>query len=209
MVDEYPVRLLIVMNDSVQSTYVKHFSSILFLVISISLACIVYSASSATELTDQLWVGMKMFPTMVSGDTKLEKKLGLDGKLLLLIVYRDSATLAESVVERLSHIADKISTYPIRIESTDTLDFKEWESIPVAGLFIIESLPDSQFRQAIQFGIVHHTVTFSSFTDHVRDGVLAGIHISGKIRPALNLRTLLKSEIQYNTFILNVSKTYD
>lgn len=165
--------------------------------------------SDTLESTDQLWVGMKMFPTMVSGDTRLEKKLGEDGKLLLLIVYRDNATLAETIVTRLSRIAGKINEHPIHIEATNRLDSGTWQAVPVAGLFIAEPLSEPQRRQVIQFGIAHHTVTFSSFADDVKDGMLAGIHVSGKIRPALNLKTLRASDIQYNTFILNIAKTYD
>ncbi|CAK0773559.1 putative YfiR family protein [Gammaproteobacteria bacterium] len=166
-------------------------------------------ANDATESTDHLWVGMKLFPTMVSGDTQLEKKRGVDGKLLLLVVYQNNSILATTVVTRLSRMADKINEYPIRVEVTNGLDLRAWISVPVAGIFLAEPLSESQRQQVIQFGIAHHLVTFSSFVDDVKDGVLAGIHVSGKIRPALNLTTLKASEIQYNKFILNIAKIYD
>ncbi len=172
-------------------------------------AIVAHAANDALDSPDQLWVGMKLFPTMVGGDTRLEKKLGEDGKLLLLIVYQNNTTLAASVVTRLSRIADKINEHPIRIEATHTIDLGSWLSVPVAGIFLAEPLFGSQRQQVIQFGIAHHLVTFSSFIDDVKDGILAGIHISGKIRPALNLRTLKESDIQYNPLILNIAKTYD
>jgi len=189
--------------------HVERSFRILFLLLWTFWALIAHTASDAIESADQLWVGMKMFPTMVSGDTRLDKKLGEDGKLLLLIVYRDNTTLAETVVTRLGRIANKINEHPLRIEATSTFNFESWQSTPVAGIFVAEPLPESQRLQVIQFGIAHHLVTFSSFADDVKDGMLAGIYVSGKIRPALNLRTLKASGIQYNTLILNIAKTYD
>ncbi|CAK0770458.1 conserved exported hypothetical protein [Gammaproteobacteria bacterium] len=180
----------------------------LFLIVSILLT-FAQAANDTQELTDQLWVGMKFFPTMVGGDMRLNEKLGQDGKLLLLVVYHNNVTLAETVVNRLSRVADRIGEYPVRFEATNTLDFIEWQSIPIAGIFLAESPSTLQRRQIIQFGITRHLVTFSSFSDDVQNGILTGIHVSSKIRPALNLKTLKSSGIPYNDLIVEIAKTYD
>ena len=167
------------------------------------------SAGMDQSEQDRFWLGVKMFSPIVGGDLDLETKLGSDGKLLLLIVYKNNRPLADNVVSSLRSMVSNISEHPVRIVATSDLSFKDYQAVKVAGIFISEQFTPNSLHPIVCFGIKRQLVVFSPFIGDVQQGVSAGIYISTQIKPAFNLTTINKSGIHMNKLFYKVAQTYD
>lgn len=188
-------------------------------IIVIVLVIVVLSATKALFATKahggsrgvehQIQLGIKMFPTMVGGNLDIKARRNEDGKLLLVILYRGNIRAGEQAADKLRSSVKRIYKYPIRVVVTDDFDFKAFSEEKVAGLFFVEQLSPDQRNAAIRFGINKKAIVFSPFNGDVEKGVMAGMHISTRVQPALNVSTIRKSGIRMNKLFLKVAKTYE
>ncbi len=156
-----------------------------------------------------LLLGLQMFPALAGGDKGLNAKRNTKGEILLLIVYQEDQREAEKTAELLIATAKNIKGYPVKVEITKDLTFEKYIDTSIGGIFLAEPLSASQRKQVIRYGIARHVIVFSPFKGDVKAGVLAGIHVSAQILPALNLNTLRRSEIRFSNLFLKVAKTFE
>jgi hypothetical protein len=109
-------------------------------------------------------------------------------------------------VEHLRRVGT-IRNIPIRIQCLPVSPQSHAEMVP-AGIFIIQHLTRSEVRQVAQFGEEHQVVTFSPFAGDVEEGILAGIFITDRILPYVNLATMKRSSIRLKPFFLRIAKTH-
>lgn len=162
----------------------------------------------ARNLEDDLrrqQVGLNFFPNIIAVDEDILSKLSDSGNLTLLFVYSSDPDNARKLAAQLGDKVKSIKKSPVKIVVTDTPEPSE----KPGGIFLAEWLPDSKFRQVIDFGITQGIIVFSPFVGDVERGATAGLNISTKIRPALNLTTLEKSKIRINPMFRRLSKHYE
>ena len=151
-------------------------------------------------------VGLDLFPSLLAADRDIGAKVGPDGTLLLVLVYRDDRESLQPFIDHLRRVGT-IRNFPIRIACVQAplLDDK---GVAPAGLFIIQRLTRSEVRQVVRFGEEHQVVTFSPFAGDVEEGILAGIYITDRILPYVNLATMQRASIRLKPFFLRIAKTY-
>jgi len=150
-------------------------------------------------------VGLSFFPNIIAVDEDILAKRTQSGTLPLFFVYGNDRKNAEKMARRLKKKVKAIKKNPVEIKVTSELSPADK---PV-GIFLTEWLPDSEFDKIINFGIAHKIIVFSPFVGDVERGATAGLNISTKIRPSLNLSTLKKSNIHINKVFMRLSKHYD
>ena len=156
----------------------------------------------------RMQLGINMFPTMVGGNLALKAKPNADGKLLLVIVYREDPQVGNQVAEKLRGTVKRIYKYPIRVAVTNSHGFGAFSEERIAGIFFAEQLSPEQRDAVARFGIEKKAVVFSPFNGDVREGVMAGLHVSTRVLPALNLSTLRKAGMQMHKLFLKLAKIY-
>jgi len=170
------------------------------------LCCFAAASLAGPRDRERIMVGLDLFPSLLAADRDIAAKAGPDGKLLLVLVYRDDGEDLQPFVERLRRIGT-IRNYPIRIACA-RVPLREEEGVPPAGLFIIQRLPRSAVRQVARFGEKHRVITFSPFAGDVEEGILAGISITDRILPYVNLATMKRASIRLKPFFLRIAKVY-
>ncbi|WP_022669170.1 hypothetical protein [Desulfospira joergensenii] len=102
----------------------------------------------------------------------------------------------------------RIHGIPIRVEVTTDTSLEQYSKEPPAGIFLVQEISDD-LERVINFGKLHKIIVFSPFEGDVEAGVLGGIHISERMLPYINQRTLDASGIKIKPFFLRVSKHYE
>ncbi|MGN7612137.1 hypothetical protein ACQZV8_08650 [Magnetococcales bacterium HHB-1] len=154
---------------------------------------------------DRLWLGLRLFPTMIGANQQLEKKLNKDGNIHLLLLYNQHPQLAKYASQRLRRKTKTVYGHPYTLLRANQLSVDHQR---VAGIFLVEKHTEEQRKMIIQYGIQHKIVTFSPFVGDVAAGILSGIDISSRIRPALNRSTIVQSKIQFNSIFYRFAKIF-
>ncbi|MCK5639465.1 MAG: hypothetical protein KAJ19_01665, partial [Gammaproteobacteria bacterium] len=155
----------------------------------------------------RIQVGLKLFPTLLAADQEISQKQTRDGKLLLLMVYRDRKEPANQLAEQLGKI-ETIRDIPILIKVTSISELTKQSMEEVAGLFLAEKL-NGEINTVISLSESHELILFSPFRGDVERGVLGGIYISDRILPYINGPALQASQISLKPFYLKVAKKHE
>ncbi len=165
-------------------------------------------AGSKEEMALRLNFGIKIFPYILATDSRLPTKVNESGSLLILFVYRTEGARAERLKRKVSKCKGSKNVVSIRAEITDDFEKKVAGSVPPAGIFLSEYLPDETFQRIVDFGIRNNVIVFSPIIGDVKRGATAGIHIGTGMMPSLNLTTLKKSRIHIGKKLRKLSKKY-
>jgi hypothetical protein len=152
-------------------------------------------------------VGLEFFPSLIAADQDISTKTGADGKLLLVLLYKDQKEAAETVARHLEAI-ETFRDIPIRIVLTNDSSFKTHQDTPIAGIFITQEL-GRELDAVIDYGKAHNSITFSPFEGDVERGVLGGISISDRILPYVNMDTMQRAGIRIKPFFLRIAERYE
>jgi hypothetical protein len=146
----------------------------------------------SSETRQRLSVGIKLLPACLAADQALEQRQTPTGELRILVVYQEDPAAAAAVAERLRHQP------PIR-------RLPPPGGAPLAGLLLAEpGLPPlSGLARELK------TLVFSPFVGDVERGAVAGIHVSERILPYVNLAQARRAGIRFKPFFLEVAQTYD
>ncbi len=176
------------------------------MVVFVCLCALGTSSVAGPRDRERILVGLDLFPSLLAADRDIAAKVGPDGKLLLVLVYRDNRENLQSFVDRLRAVGT-IRNIPIRIECRH-VPLQGYERVVPAGFFIIERLSRAEVRQVARFGEEHRVVTFSPFAGDVEEGIMAGIFITDRIQPYVNLATMQRASIRLKPFFLRIAKAY-
>lgn len=203
-----PDKLCILEIDKVQLKPKDWFlssSSLLLLFICVALWSPILYADEQERMRTQ--VGLKLFPTLLAADQAITSKQTSDGKLLLLLVYRDRKAPAVKLAEQLGKI-ETIRDIPVLTKAVSLSALKELPMDEVAGLFLAEKL-NGEIDSVISLSKSYGLIFFSPFSGDVERGVLGGIYISDRILPYINGPALQASKINLKAFYLKVAKQYE
>lgn len=150
-------------------------------------------------------VGLTFFPNIIAVDEDILDKRTPSGMVTLLFVYSVNREQAELLAGKFSRKVRTIKRSPVTVVVTDDPGLTDRPG----GIFLTEWLPSRQFEQVMNFAIARNVIVFSPFVGDVERGATAGLNISTKIRPSLNLTTLKKSKIRINDVFKRLSKHYE
>ena len=162
----------------------------------------------AGDLDDRrAWVALDVFPSLVAADQDILAKTGPDGNLVLLIVYMDNNALAEDMAAHLRKIGN-IREAAIRVEIAAGRAFGEFIDTPLAGVFVAEKM-GRELDDVVRFGTEKNIVVFSPFEEDVERGAHAGIMISDRVVPFVNMTAMRESNIRIKPFFLRISEIHE
>ncbi len=155
----------------------------------------------------RVWAGLDLFPSVLAADQDIRQKAGPDGKLLLLLLCQDNCSRAKEMARDLAGIK-AIRDIPVDVKTAVLSDLAGYAGNPPAGIFLTRRFPD-QLADIQAFARRHHRILFSPFAGDVEKGVCAGIAISDRILPQVNLNTLKASQIQLKSFFLRIANAHE
>jgi hypothetical protein len=165
-------------------------------------------AGAADEQAERrLLTGLKLFPALVAADQELGEKLGRDGRLHIVLLYREDAETANEAARRVA-AGGRVKGLPVNVAALPYSRLPELAAEPPAALFLAEWSPEDLAR-VVRFGIEHQRVVFSPFKGDVSAGVQTGIFVSDRILPLVNREALGAAGIRLKPFLLEVAKTHE
>ncbi len=152
-------------------------------------------------------VGIKLFPAVLAADQDIGDKRPADGILRLLLVHRDESALAERIGDMLrdrGHIRDM----PIAVEVLTVDDLATYPGAQAAGLFVAQRLGD-ELISVRAFGLRHRLLSFSPFEGDVERGITAGMVVSDRVLPYLNIGAVEAAGLRIKPFFLKIAERYE
>jgi len=156
----------------------------------------------------RIWLGLEMFPTILSADKNITEKIDNNGKLLLVLLYENKQNIADDMIKSLRKIG-KIRNIPIEIEATNDFTLKKYETRNIAGIFLIERINHKQFKDVSRYGKKHSIIVFSPFEKDVEMGIPAGIIIYDRIFPYINQNAIKAYNVKLKDLFLEIAEQYD
>lgn len=153
-------------------------------------------------------IGIKLFPSVLSADQEIQSKAGPDGRLHLLLVYRDNKLATEQLAERLAGLKDGVQGMPLAPEVIQSSALVDYHDRPLAGIFLAERQPD-QLDEVISYARARQVILFSPFQEDVERGVASGLYVSDRILPYVNPTALRGANLQLKSFFLEVAKRHE
>ncbi len=154
----------------------------------------------------RVWAGLDLFPSLLAADLDIAHKQD-DGTLLLVLVYVDDREAAEEMARHLREEIGTIRKIPIRVELTDDPQLSRYAERPPAGIFLTQRLRH-RLAALIRYGRDHRVIVFSPFAGDVERGVAAGILISDRILPLINVEAIAASGIRFKSFFLRIAERH-
>ena len=165
-------------------------------------------------------VGIELFPSVLSADIGIKQKQDVDGKLRILVLYHQQKEIAEDIARYLNRVGH-VKGIPLKVEQVQRTDLKPDSKIDsnldsklnsnqaktIAGIFIAEHVGDD-LPFILQFAEQKGILVFSPFEGDVERGAPAGIYISDRIFPYVNIEALNRFNIRLKPFFLKISEKY-
>jgi len=196
---EYPAR-----ESTARLPALRRLSGVVALVMLVIFA----TPSLASEQTDRrVLMGLKMFPALLATDQDLAQKREASGELRIILLYREDPVTTNAWAQRLAS-AETIGEMPVTVDILPYSKLTTLKEKPPAALFLAEWSP-ADLAATVRFGIEHRRIVFSPFKGDVRKGASAGIYITDRMLPLVNIATLEAADIRLHSFLLEVAKTYE
>lgn len=155
----------------------------------------------------RVMVGVNLFPAVLAADKDIGDKRSGKGLLVLLLVHRDDPAL----VERLAAVLqDKgaIRDIPLKVQIVEVGALSTLSREGVAGVFVAQRLGDDM-DAVLEYCRRHHVLSFSPFEGDVERGVAAGIAVSDRVLPYVNVAAMDAAGLRIKPFFLRIAERYD
>lgn len=152
-------------------------------------------------------VGVNLFPAVLAADKDIGDKRSSKGLLVLLLVHRDDPAL----VERLAAVLrDKgaIRGIPLSVKIVEVDALLDHPRDGVAGVFVAQRL-GADMATVLDYCRRHHVLSFSPFEGDVERGVAAGIAVSDRVLPYVNVAAMDAAGLRIKPFFLRIAERYD
>ena len=152
-------------------------------------------------------VGVNLFPAVLAADKDIGDKRSSKGLLVLLLVHRDDPAL----VERLAAVLrDKgaIRGIPLSVRIVEVGALLDHPRDGVAGVFVAQRL-GADMDAVLDYCRRHHVLSFSPFEGDVERGVAAGIAVSDRVLPYVNVAAMDAAGLRIKPFFLRIAERYD
>jgi len=172
------------------------------------LFCVLAGTGYATELEKlRIRAGLDLFPSFLAADLDIRNKRGVDGKLLLMLVYTNHKEAAKELARSLMKI-DSVRGVPIRVEVVSITNGDRFSGITPAGIFISQPL-DDELQSLMRYAKQRRILLFSPFEEDVARGAMGGIAVSERILPHINVASIHSAGIQLKSFFMQIAKRYE
>jgi hypothetical protein len=141
----------------------------------------------------RILLGIKIFPTLVTGDLDLSTKLD-NSKVILLVVSQENKETAIFIKDKLLEKIKLLAGYEVDVFIVQP-DLLSKYPKKVAGIFIAEPLGD-EVTKVIKFSENNNILVFSPFEEDLRLGVMTGISVAVQVKPAINMDRLKLSGVR-------------
>lgn len=166
-------------------------------------------AAAARDEARRVLLGLDFFPNVLSVDEEIAGKTTVEGRLRILLLHREMPDAAERLAASLREKVRTIKKIPVEVVVGSAAAAPFADANRPCGIFLAELLPDREFKSVLRLAEENHVILFSPFEGDMERGATAGLHISSKIRPALNTTTLRRSNIRIHEMFLRLSRLYD
>ncbi|MCB1916604.1 MAG: YfiR family protein [Rhodocyclaceae bacterium] len=155
----------------------------------------------------RLAVGINLFPAVLAADQDIAAKRDGSGPLRLLLVHRDEGALIEELAATLR---DKgaIRGIPLHVEIVAVDNLAAFEGEQAAGVFLAQRLGED-IAAILNFSRRHQLLTFSPFEGDVERGVVAGMAVSDRVMPYVNVEAISASGLRIKPFFLKIAERYE
>lgn len=170
------------------------------LLLSLALCSPWLSADSQSER--RLLIGLRLFPAVLAADLDLASKC--EEKLHVIVLYHSDKEIATATAEQLRKM-ERVRDIPLHVGILSYQQLNSLAEDPPHAIFLAQWSPDD-IPALVQFGIRHRVVTFSPFSGDVSAGILAGLHVSDRLLPLINLETMKASGIRLKPLFLEIAK---
>jgi len=172
----------------------------------ISLAVANVSADSRDER--RVRAGARLFRSLLAAEIGVERKIGADGRLHVLVLGGDAATNNEVValiVPPGGGNGALIRGLAVQVDARAALPKNVGDT---AAVFLGGVPSPAELERVLQWAAREKVLVFSPFEGHVERGVHAGLSIEAKVQPYVNEAALARSGIVLKPFFLRVAKVY-
>ncbi len=179
-------------------------------------ACVWLVLQLGTSHGEPLWpedaqrfrVGLNIFAATLGAIESLEARCAPDGKLRVVVVFDgDPGSAREAAADLRAIGAIRGLPLQVTILTSEALALHPWSQEPLGGIFVANvGTPPQRLRAWSQ---EHQTLVFSPFAGDVEAGAVAGIYVSDRILPYVNLPQAKRAGIQFKRFFLQVARPYD
>ncbi|MCG7897903.1 MAG: YfiR family protein [Candidatus Thiodiazotropha lotti] len=177
-----------------------------FLLLILLLSRICFADILWSEDKQRLNVAINLLPACLGADLALADKLSVTGKLRILVLHDNQQHVAMAVSAGLLALKT-ISDFPLEVEIVSTSDRKKPDLSPIAALFVATpGIKSEIFNNWVEN---KRTTVFSPFSGDVERGAVAGIYVTDRILPYINLTQAKKAGVVYKPFFLRIAKQYD
>lgn len=152
-------------------------------------------------------VGINLFPAVLAADQDIGSRRSGNGPLVVLLVYRDAADAVEPLAATLR---DKgaIRGIPVQVKVVGVDELRDLKGVGVAGVFVAQRL-GGEIGAILDFSRRHRMLSFSPFEGDVERGIAAGISVSDRVLPYVNVAAVDAAGIRIKPFFLRIAERYE
>ncbi len=177
----------------------------------VSMACILLSGSGSAVSARTFWpedqqrlrIGLRLFPAVLGALEGLSQRRSADGSLHVVVAYHGSDEAVQQVVAALKEI-DQVQEMPLEVKVLALDDLQAYRAPPPLGGVFIASVGIEPARLQ-RLSTTHGVLVFSPFAGDVQAGAVAGIRVSDRILPAVNLAQAQRAGVRFQAFFLRVA----
>ncbi|WP_051023944.1 YfiR/HmsC family protein [Thiorhodovibrio frisius] len=154
------------------------------------------------EEEQRLRVGLKLFPAVLGAVEDLKRDHSRDGQLHIAVGYQ---TLDASVREVVSSIEEvgEVQGLRLKVRPVPIADLLAEADASLAAVFVASVGMASAQLQRLSEG--RGVLVFSPFTGDVARGAVAGVYVTDRILPAVNLAQAERAGLRFKAFFLRVA----
>lgn len=151
-------------------------------------------------------VGLKLFPAALGALESLEERRNEAGALEILVVHAGGDDLAREAAQHLIRLGS-IRDLPLSVRTIDRDALDRGAHPPPAGIFVASVGMRGEWlrRWSERTG----GLVFSPFAGDVEAGAIAGVHVSDRILPAVNLTQARRAGLVFKPFFLKVARVHE
>lgn len=150
-------------------------------------------------------VGLRLFPAVVAASQRLDN-LDSASTIDVDVVYQNNLPYARDIAARLEQLGE-IKGHPLRVRTVSIAELTARDNGRPFALFLAQRT-GTELQSVITYSLYNDVLSFSPFSSDVEEGVLAGVFISDRILPYINLRTLSSVSFGFKPFFLKVAQPY-
>ncbi len=157
-------------------------------------------------LPPRLQIGINLLPAVIAANRAVISS-DPESELAIFLAYRADRHLAEQLQGRLAK-RGAIQQHRLEISAVRLDDLLGRELPRNSTIFIVEPL-DDRLQQLIGYAAEQRALLFSPHQGDVELGVNAGLKVTDKVLPMVNMASLKQSKIQLKAFFLRIAVKHE